>query len=90
MMSWRHGTVVPRCRYSVAPWYPALAAWGLKAEAKREAARDDASAERARAAQAEREREEARIRAAAAEGEAKGLREALAEARRPFWRRWLG
>ncbi len=39
--------------------------------------------------QAEREREEARIRAAAAEGEAKGLREALAEARRPFWRRWL-
>ena len=53
-----------------------------KAEAERDA-------ERARAAQAEREREEARIRAAA-EGEARGLREALAEARRPFWRRWLG
>jgi len=31
-----------------------------------------------------------RVRAAAAEGEAKGLREALAEAKRPFWRRWLG
>ncbi len=44
----------------------------------------------ARAIQAEREREEARIRAAAAEGEAKGLRLALEEARRPFWRRWLG
>jgi len=28
--------------------------------------------------------------AATAEGEAKGLREALEEARRPFWRRWLG
>ncbi len=27
---------------------------------------------------------------AAAEGEAKGLREALAKAWRPFWRRWLG
>ena len=26
----------------------------------------------------------------AAQGEAKGLRETLAEARRPFWRRWLG
>ena len=34
--------------------------------------------------------EEARIRAAAAEGEAKGLRLVLEEARRPFWRRWLG
>lgn len=31
-----------------------------------------------------------RIRAAVASEEAKGLREALAEARRPFWRRWLG
>ncbi len=50
----------------------------------------EAAAERGRAAQAEREREEARIRAAAAEGEAKGLRLALEEARRPFWRRWLG
>ncbi len=46
--------------------------------------------ERERADRAEREREEARIRAAAAEGEAKGLRLALEEARRPFWRRWLG
>ena len=30
------------------------------------------------------------IRAAKLEGEATGLREALAEARRPFWQRWLG
>jgi hypothetical protein len=30
------------------------------------------------------------VAAASAECEAKGLREALAEARRPFWRRWLG
>ncbi len=35
-------------------------------------------------------REAAKVAAAAAEGEAKGLRLALAEARRPFWRRWLG
>ncbi len=35
------------------------------------------------------EREEARVRAAQAEAEARGLREALTEARRPFWRRWL-
>jgi hypothetical protein len=33
---------------------------------------------------------DARVRAAAAEAEGKGLREALAEARRPFWRRWIG
>ncbi len=44
-------------------------------------------AQRAKAAQAERE--EARIQAASTEGKAKGLREALAEAQRPFWRRWL-
>jgi chromosome segregation ATPase len=55
------------------------------------------SAERARAGQAEREREEARVKAATAEGEVKGVREALdqarqelADARRPFWRRWIG
>jgi hypothetical protein len=29
------------------------------------------------------------VRVAVAETEAKGLREALEEARRPFWRRWL-
>ena len=34
--------------------------------------------------------EAAKVAATAAEGEAKGLREALAEARRPFWRGWLG
>jgi sarcosine oxidase gamma subunit len=47
-------------------------------------------AQHARAAQAEREREAARIAAASAEGETKGLHKALAEARRPWWRRWLG
>ena len=36
------------------------------------------------------DREDARVRAATAEGEARALREALAEARRPAWRRWLG
>ncbi len=61
-----------------------------QAEAEREAARAEAAAERARAVQAEREREAAKVAAAAAEGEAKGLRLALEEARRPFWRRWLG
>ena len=45
---------------------------------------------RARSDQAEREREEARVRAAGAEGEAKVLREALVEARRPIWHRWFG
>ena len=40
--------------------------------------------------QARQEREDARIRAASAEGEARALREALEEARRPTWRRWLG
>ncbi len=50
---------------------------------------------RAGRAEAERdvaraEREAAKVAAAAAEGEAKGLRLALEEARRPFWRRWLG
>jgi hypothetical protein len=34
--------------------------------------------------------EAAKVAAASAEGEAKGLRLALEEARRPFWRRWLG
>lgn len=53
-------------------------------------AREEATAERARAAQAEREREAAKVAAASAEGEAKGLRLALEEARRPFWRRWIG
>ena len=47
-----------------------------------------ASAQRAKAAQAEREA--AKVAAASAEGEAKGLRLALVEAKRPFRRRWLG
>lgn len=36
------------------------------------------------------DREDARVRAATAEGEARALREALDDARRPAWRRWLG
>ena len=57
--------------------------------------------ERARADRADREREEARVEAAIAKAETRGerearaaetkeLREALAEARKPFWRRWMG
>jgi hypothetical protein len=59
--------------------------------------REQVVTERGRADRAEAERDAARVEreatkvaAATAEGEAKGLREALAEARRPFWRRWLG
>lgn len=40
--------------------------------------------------QVTQEREAARIEAASAQGEARALREALAEARRPTWRKWLG
>ncbi len=40
--------------------------------------------------QARQEREAARVQAAGAEGEVRALREALVEARRPAWRRWLG
>ena len=36
------------------------------------------------------DREDARVRAATAEGETRALREALDDARRPAWRRWLG
>jgi hypothetical protein len=61
------------------------------------AERDRADQAEARAGQAEAEREAARaereaakVAAASTEGEAKGLRLALEEARRPFWRRWLG
>jgi chromosome segregation ATPase len=61
-----------------------------RAEAEREAARAETVAERARATKAEAEREEARVRAASAEGEAKGLRLALDEAKRPSWRKLLG
>ncbi len=51
---------------------------------------EQVKAERERAAAAEAEREKARMGRAAAEAGLVGLREALAEARRPFWRRWLG
>lgn len=40
--------------------------------------------------EARSERETARIAAARSEGELKALREALADARRPFWKRLLG
>ncbi len=60
-----------------------------EAAALREAlARERERADRAEAAAAVVP--ELRERAAAAEGEAKGLRLALEEARRPFWKRWLG
>ena len=44
----------------------------------------------ARENEARRELTAALVRAATAEGEAKALREALEEARRPFWRRLFG
>lgn len=61
----------------------------------RERERADQAETRASAAAglAERRGEEltaALVRAAGAEGEIKALREALADARQPFWRRWLG
>lgn len=52
-----------------------------------ERARDAALQERDAARQ---DREDARVRAASAEGETRALREALDEARRPAWQRWLG
>jgi hypothetical protein len=52
--------------------------------------REELERDRARLAQTEREREEARVARAAAEGEVKGLRLALEDARRPFWRRLIG
>jgi hypothetical protein len=58
-----------------------------KAQAELAAERDAA---RATATTAMLEASEARLRAAVAETEAKALREALEEARRPFWRRWIG
>lgn len=52
----------------------------------------EAAATEARAIAGRRAEELAaeRLRAAVAAEEAKGLREALAEARRPLWKRWLG
>lgn len=56
------------------------------------AASGETAATEAKALAARRAEELAaeRLRAAVAGEEAKGLREALAEARRPFWRRWMG
>ena len=61
-----------------------------RAEGESATLREQVKSERERAGRAEAEREAARIAAASAEGEARGLRLALDEARRPFWRRWLG
>ena len=55
------------------------------AELRRRVERAEGERDSARA-----EREAARVAAASAEGRAEGLRLALEEARRPFWRRWLG
>src|SRR5437763_6529766 len=59
------------------------------------AAADEAEKEAERVGQerdqSRQEREEARVRAASAEGEAaRTLKQALEDARRPFWHRWLG
>ena len=67
----------------------------LREQVKAERGRADQAEARAGRAEVERdaaraEREAAKVAAASAEGEAKGLRLALEEARRPFWRRWLG
>jgi hypothetical protein len=82
------------------------AAWAEAAKARDRAVRAEAEAELRSQAAIELRQEleataaelraklaeatDARVRAAAAEAEGKGLREALAEARRPFWRRWIG
>jgi chromosome segregation ATPase len=55
-----------------------------------ESERGRADRAEARATKAEAEREAAKVAAASAEGEVRGLRLVLEEARRPFWRRWLG
>jgi chromosome segregation ATPase len=75
----------------------ALRERAAKAEGESATLRERMESERARADRAETERdaarderEAARVAAASAEGEAKGLRLALEEARRPFWRRWWG
>ena len=67
----------------------------LREQVKAERGRADQAEARAGRAEAERdaaraEREAAKVAAAAAEGEAKAVRLTLEEARRPFWRRWLG
>lgn len=61
-----------------------------RAEAREAEASAEVGQVRRERDQARQEREDARVRAARAEGTASALREALAEAQRPFWRRWLG
>ena len=61
-----------------------------RAEGESATLRERMESERARAAAAEAELEKARIGRAAAEAGMKGLQEALAEARRPWWRKALG
>ena len=62
----------------------------LVAEARVDRAEAREAEVRAGTDQVRQEREDARVRAARAEGTASALRAALAEAQRPFWRRWLG
>ena len=61
-----------------------------RAEVEAVTLRDALVQERARADAAAAEREKARMGRAAAEAGLEGLREALAEARRPWWRKVLG
>lgn len=72
----------------------ALAAMSQEAltqqQMRAEKAEARADAVQAEAAKLREEGAALAVRVAVAETEAKGLREALEEARRPFWRRWLG
>jgi hypothetical protein len=78
--------------YVVATYEEILARFGLGGtdQARIKAKRRKWPAEPPNHPGAAGQREAAKVAAAAAEGEAKGLRLALEEARRPFWRRWLG
>jgi chromosome segregation ATPase len=60
------------------------------AEAGQAEAHQQAHGARIQMDEARQQAQEASIRAAVAEQEAKGLRELLEEARKPFWRRWIG
>jgi flagellar biosynthesis/type III secretory pathway protein FliH len=70
-----------------------LRAWAAAEERLNAAARrleEERSRAAAEAAELRTAGEAARLQAARAEEKAEGLRLALEEARRPFWRRWIG